>query len=304
VEFESGGAEFAMDQLDQGILRCLHEDCRMSYEALGRELGTTSATIKNRVNKLKNSGMLGKLSIRLSCSAINGRRILIVIETDGTEQRNDFIGQLGNHPLTEWISSCGTKKYILQSVCCSIDEYSEFQAYLSSFPRITSLKMYPTVEPKEHIPELTKVNAEVLAHLVDDPRRKSTEITALCGKSSKSVSREIRRIRETGLMEFTIECFFSSLIAVVKHDGDSPQAQETLRKEFICLWESAESSIGSVVLAFFFLKCVDDLHLIPKNLKMNGFHIIDILIAEPRRYFSSVRDSELERLIETELTNC
>jgi DNA-binding Lrp family transcriptional regulator len=239
--------------------------------------------------------------IKLSYSAYNGQQILCIIETDGTENQEDFIKLVGNVAYTEYVSPCIDKKYLIQAVCHDIDEYSHLRSCFSNVPEITSINTDPINAELGIDYSLTKYQALVLSNLVDVPRKQLNVVAESLEKSSKSVARTIRKLRESDIIEFTVECSISSLVVVINYEIKSLSPSEIKRRltqEFDCFWELKESSNRPLVYAFFFSEFVDDLHIVEKNLKENEFEILDVLIAGPRYYFNSKRDEELKNLID------
>ncbi len=55
-----------LDALDRGILRILQEDGRMSYSEMARRLGVPESTIRLRVKKLKERGVIRKFAALMS----------------------------------------------------------------------------------------------------------------------------------------------------------------------------------------------------------------------------------------------
>ena len=51
-----------LDALDRGILRILQEDGRMSYSEMARRLGVPESTVRLRVKKLKERGVIRKFA--------------------------------------------------------------------------------------------------------------------------------------------------------------------------------------------------------------------------------------------------
>lgn len=41
-----------LDNLDQGVIRCLQRDGRVSYSAMAKQLGVTEGTVRNRLARL------------------------------------------------------------------------------------------------------------------------------------------------------------------------------------------------------------------------------------------------------------
>ena len=53
----------SMDILDLKIVRCLTEDARSTYKHMAEEAGVSEATVKNRIDKLVEEGIIKKFTI-------------------------------------------------------------------------------------------------------------------------------------------------------------------------------------------------------------------------------------------------
>ena len=53
----------SMDILDLKIVRCLTEDARCTYKHIASEAGVSEATVKNRIDKLKEEGIIKKFTV-------------------------------------------------------------------------------------------------------------------------------------------------------------------------------------------------------------------------------------------------
>src|SRR5437773_1872206 len=51
-------AELDLDDLDRGVIAELQQDSRVSYAALGKQLGVSGMTAATRLNRLRSSGVL------------------------------------------------------------------------------------------------------------------------------------------------------------------------------------------------------------------------------------------------------
>lgn len=70
-----------MDQIDTGILEKLKEDSRTSYAELGRLFNLTRASIKERVEKLRNEGVIEQFTIIVNPYVV-GKRVSVFMEID------------------------------------------------------------------------------------------------------------------------------------------------------------------------------------------------------------------------------
>jgi len=53
----------SMDVLDLKIVKCLSEDARCTYKHIAEEAGVSEATVKNRIDKLQEDGIIKKFTV-------------------------------------------------------------------------------------------------------------------------------------------------------------------------------------------------------------------------------------------------
>jgi DNA-binding Lrp family transcriptional regulator len=69
-----------MDEIDQKILKILKGNSRTTYVEIGRTLGLSEGTVRNRVQSLLDDGIITKFTIEVSLAV--GVRALIMISID------------------------------------------------------------------------------------------------------------------------------------------------------------------------------------------------------------------------------
>jgi len=69
-----------VDEVDLKILELLKENSRSTYVEIGKTLGLSEGTVRNRVQALTDSGVIKKFTIEVSLSV--GVRALILISVD------------------------------------------------------------------------------------------------------------------------------------------------------------------------------------------------------------------------------
>jgi len=55
----------SLDILDMQIIKCLTEDGRSTYRVISEETGVSEATVKNRIDRLKENGVIKKFTVML-----------------------------------------------------------------------------------------------------------------------------------------------------------------------------------------------------------------------------------------------
>ena len=55
----------SIDVLDMKIIKCLSDDAKRTYRSIAEESGVSEATVKNRIDRLKESGVIKKFTVML-----------------------------------------------------------------------------------------------------------------------------------------------------------------------------------------------------------------------------------------------
>lgn len=71
-----------MDTLDEKLLTILQEDARITISDLSKKLALSRPSVKERMQRLREKGVIEAYSARVSLSAV-GREILLIIQVSG-----------------------------------------------------------------------------------------------------------------------------------------------------------------------------------------------------------------------------
>ncbi len=98
-----------MDDIDKKIILELDSDCRMTYKAMADKLGMSATAAKKRITKLLERGVIDHFVTTLSFEMIDSDLLLAIIQTDGSEYQEEFIGDVGKNRAVLQVSSvaCG-----------------------------------------------------------------------------------------------------------------------------------------------------------------------------------------------------
>jgi DNA-binding Lrp family transcriptional regulator len=73
-----------MDDLDRRLIALLRHDARLPVASLAADLGVSRATVKARIDRLSESGIIQGFTVRLRSHEAGGRvRAIMMIEVDG-----------------------------------------------------------------------------------------------------------------------------------------------------------------------------------------------------------------------------
>lgn len=79
-----------MDEIDKNILKILEEDGRMSYAELGRKLDLTRVSIRERIVKLQEKGVIEKFTVVINPEKID-KKLSAFFEIDVTPNHLDEV---------------------------------------------------------------------------------------------------------------------------------------------------------------------------------------------------------------------
>ncbi len=77
-----------MDAIDEKILEELKENSRISFKAISERVGKTEATVRRRVNKLKEDGIIKSFTIEYMINSKPQTTATVKIEPDFKEMKN------------------------------------------------------------------------------------------------------------------------------------------------------------------------------------------------------------------------
>ena len=77
-----------LDAIDEKILEELKENSRISFKDISERVGKTEATVRRRVNKLKEDGIIKSFTIEYMINSKPQTRATVKIEPDFKEMKN------------------------------------------------------------------------------------------------------------------------------------------------------------------------------------------------------------------------
>ena len=124
-----------MDELDKKILMVLQEDARLSYTKIAKRVGSSTATVSDRVRKLQESDIIERYSVVLNASKIGVTTLITMI----CVKPSFSVAEIG-----ETIAE-------LKETCC-------VHHITGDFDLIVSFKCYSPTEREECASIINKIN--------------------------------------------------------------------------------------------------------------------------------------------------
>ncbi|MHA1934047.1 MAG: winged helix-turn-helix transcriptional regulator [Candidatus Thorarchaeota archaeon] len=299
-----------MDPFDKRILLELEDNCRETYENISRKLGIPAKQVKRRVDTLVSSGVISSFEVLLSLAMINAEGSYARIYTDGSEDNEEFIFHMGEHPMVNDVgeipSNDGTVYQLFAEYSGGVG-LNELASFLWGLESVVDVEIHPLIGCRMgKKAKITDLQLKILRVLQEDPRMSAAEVARRTGLTERRARNTIRQLQKSGTVMFTIWWILEAGDVIefnlrIEHDGASGTPCELLdwlQKEFpdeylrICI-----SVMHRVVFAKFIVDHLRDVQRI-SNLVRNAPHVKSA-IAElfyPRRRFSSLRKIHLEEM--------
>ncbi len=191
-----------MDSVDIGILRALGENCRASYQEMGRNLGMTANAVKKRVNKLVESGTIHSFVVYMSLEMADVEIYLAIINTEGMKSEEKVLDIVVEDPHVFSAGRLSDGTCIVFAEYEGSDNVSSLEHFLQEIDGSTGVEIHKLLSPRGKKVDFKPLQLRVLKNLVEDPRMPATELAAKAGLTPRRIRRIIKQLLEGGGLNF------------------------------------------------------------------------------------------------------
>ncbi|MFX1301174.1 MAG: winged helix-turn-helix transcriptional regulator [Promethearchaeota archaeon] len=206
-----------MDPVYKTILQELMANCRITYRMLAKKIGLTATSVKKRVTKLWENGVISRPYVLLSLAMRDAEVSQAELITDGTEQDEHFLTQLGTHPLVFAAVRTGPHEFTSAgNVACSTQLFELGRFYrLFNCVKEVDINLVRPVGPAFFPPgqqyihrgqkvAFNKPQLKVLRLLWENARMSAKEIAKQTNYSARRVGQILHELQTGGGLYFTV----------------------------------------------------------------------------------------------------
>ena len=117
------------DDLNQRIIRLLQEDGRAAYDEIGQKLGVSGGTVRNRVTRMRDAGMLRIVAVVDPVAVDYESDAMLGIKTAPGVAPTEVAQRLDPHPAVVYVMWVSGRFDLLVEVVC--DEETELATFLN-----------------------------------------------------------------------------------------------------------------------------------------------------------------------------
>jgi DNA-binding Lrp family transcriptional regulator len=225
------------DSTDQKIMRELGANCRTSYRAVAKKLGLSTTAVIKRVNAMVDYGSIYKLVVLPSDAMMEASYLTALIHTDGTEDTDDFIDQVGANPEVIQVSTLASTRgssYFVTGQYTDTERLQQFGEFLRGLTFVREIEFHTNTRMRVYPGRrmaLTDQHIAVLRVLNENPRAQVKEIAEETGFPLKIARKTLRELEKSDAFRFTVRSSrtrekSTSVVVKMEYDVEKATQQE------------------------------------------------------------------------------
>ena len=312
----------AVDLVDKGIIAELEGYCRQSYRVLARKLGVSSKTIRSRIEKLMDSGVIQRFIIEMNPELLGAHLVIAEISTLGSEDISAFINRIGESPVVRLVSRLADGKYDVEADVRGKMGTVNLGQFLRGLDLVSHVEIHEAIEmhpygttdsftkPQALDFQLSSMQLSVLRCLRDNPRMPIVDIARQTQLTAKRVRLILREFQETSLIRFTLEWLRSSGDQIEFRSHVRYNTGNTSPKKFVAwleqefpleYWTSYLLTNEPTLLLDFAVENLHQVEAIDDQLKASPYTtIVHSMVMFPHRKFPGLGQHHLKTLLDSQ----
>lgn len=199
-------AEDNMDKTDRRIVEELQHNCRISYETLSRNIGITGNSVKRRIRKLTEEGVIADYIICLSFAMCDAEPMLTLVELDGTQDDDILIDTIGAHPFVNRVGFDSHGWLVVWVEYVGTDGLLEISSFLRGLKGVRDIELNPLPNNRRGgKTEFSRNQLKLLKVLLDDPRMALSKMAKKAKMTVKRARKTLSEIQESDAVWFTAQ---------------------------------------------------------------------------------------------------
>lgn len=262
------------------------------------------------MKKLEESGIIHGYSVVLSQAMLGANHVFGLLKTDGSQDEEEFVTQLGKNDKIIAAASYTGGHYALIAEYRNSQELWDIGAYLRSFNCVEHVEIHQLLINPGETMELTRLHLRVLNYLIDDPRMPIASLAKKSGFTARRARKLVSELVESravffrALLELGAAASIPFLMRITWNEKtvDHQEIRTWLNETFsLSLWD-IYISVGTPIIICLFtgenLTEVDQISRITR--RHEHIQTVQVLISKHHQYFDGLRNTVLKELLKSE----
>ncbi len=258
-------------------------NCRVSYETLSQKTNLSANAVKNRVAALIDTGTISRFAISLEAAMIDASFFMALVITNGTEDIDIFVGQLGENPMVGHVSilaSAGGGAYLVWGQYIGTHMLSDLRAFLHAAAEVETVELHTIIGPVGKKVEFSKLHLRILSFLKKNPRALISDIAQEAGIAAKTARRAINELMKSGGIVFSARPDMAAGKLVnffvrfewSENDTTMGRIVRWLKETYpVELWDPTASATDPVFFAEFVVENLHEAEAIAREIRSKSF---------------------------------
>ena len=202
--------------LDKNDLTIL-PDCRTSYSIIGSQIGLSSKSVKARVKKMVDNGVIEKFVVRVNPAAFGYRTALVLVKTSHGITKDDVIQHVKEYgDLAYHVYHMGSTSVAALIIKKPLDD-NIIQSLNKRLKPATLINIAVTELSVAASNDLSETDLRIIKRLLlSGARVEISNIAKEVGISEKITTRRLKRMKESRLLDFSLQCSPAALIGYIQ----------------------------------------------------------------------------------------
>ncbi|MEM2140492.1 Lrp/AsnC family transcriptional regulator [Nitrososphaera sp.] len=182
-----------MDSKDFQLLVALHQNARQSYRSLGRRVSLTAPAVRERLERLKDQGVLHGYGLRIEPGIFDRDQLIVIFQGDRTRQEVEKVLELPDVAFVAWRLDGGL----------GIGTWSDnIKRTVENLTRALGSRHSRAAftERRRDLRPLSILDLQIIDALIDDPTIPLNNIIELTGLSPKTVRKRLNALFESSII--------------------------------------------------------------------------------------------------------
>ena len=195
-----------MDVIDKNILTDLLINCRTTYQEMALKYNLSANAIKKRINNMISKGVIERFTVQLSLAMLDAEILMSIIYTDGTEDEEKFIEEIGTDPRFSAVGQAsGNIYFAFAKYFNGTIGLSEVGSFIRKNVFVNSVELHPLLVNRGNKTELSVTSLAIIKLLMENPRMPISEISNRSGITSRMVNTVINDLTSRGIILLSID---------------------------------------------------------------------------------------------------
>ncbi|MFX1368675.1 MAG: Lrp/AsnC family transcriptional regulator, partial [Promethearchaeota archaeon] len=131
-----------MDSVDIKILRALNRNCRSSYQEISLDLGVSANTIKRRISRLLEEGIIERFVVLPSFKMADAEFAVIFVTSQSMRYDNQLMDQIAAYPGILTVGYDDSGSYVVRAEYSGSEGLFKLSSFLRSLQETSNIEVH------------------------------------------------------------------------------------------------------------------------------------------------------------------